>query len=128
MEEQFVNFNESLEMNQLGFIEPCFAYYGELNGGEIFLFLKNNYDIQAIGILAPLWQQAFDFFREQYELMGVINFNEVAKNYYYYIFSMEGEDNPEYRQKHFETYQEARLDCITSLIKRAKLIRKELSL
>lgn len=67
MNTEFAPYTEALELKQLGFDEPCFAYFGEINGGEIELFFKRNFDTEARYVLAPLYQQAFRWFREHQE-------------------------------------------------------------
>jgi hypothetical protein len=71
----FVPYEQALALKELGFDEPCFMTY--LNGKldkEIFLF---NHSIRSHStqefISAPLYQQAFHFFREKYGLMHIIN-------------------------------------------------------
>jgi hypothetical protein len=68
MEKEFVPYEQALALKELGFDEDCVAYYGEINGGEIMLFLKKNFDNQALYFLAPLYQQAFRWFREKYNI------------------------------------------------------------
>ena len=68
MEKEFVPYEESYQLKTLGFAEPCFAYYGEINGGEIELFLKRNFDTEAKYLLAPTFSQAFRWFRDNHGL------------------------------------------------------------
>lgn len=73
MEKEFVPYELALRMKQLGFDEPCFAYYYTLNGRDWKFAEKTEYyrldDNMNIGgkftISAPLFQQAFRWFREQ---------------------------------------------------------------
>lgn len=61
MKELFIPYSQAVKLKEMGFLEPCFAYYGEINGGEIELFKKKHFDIEALYVLAPLWQQAWTF-------------------------------------------------------------------
>jgi hypothetical protein len=127
MKNEFVTYEQALALKELGFDEPCLGYYSV---AELKLPLnivlhqglwasntsqkecKNNY----IGILAPLYQQAFRWFREKHNL----NFNidcyfsgvHVGGNYHYHIIN--GEPNG------FTTYEEAEQVCLDKLIEICK--------
>lgn len=60
MEKQLLPYNQSLKLQKLGFNEDCFGYY--LPNQE--LIIDHNFQIyeEGYGILAPLWQQAFNWF------------------------------------------------------------------
>jgi len=85
MNKEFVPYEQALELKELGFNEPCFGYYRkgavvgnpfeynidyctkvELDHG---LSPKNSEFIND-WITAPLYQQAFRWFREKYSLEG----------------------------------------------------------
>jgi len=75
MENQFVTYPIALELKELGFDEPCLGlYYGiSLKEEPEFLFeiRSSQYSVKkgyVDGILAPLWQQAIDWFREKHNL------------------------------------------------------------
>jgi hypothetical protein len=125
----FVPYEQALALKELGFDEPCFMTY--LNGKldkEIFLF---NHSIRSHStqefISAPLYQQAFHFFREKYGLMHIINpydftaeinyLNKRVVNDVYgdfiphdHLVDDEGEEI-----KHL-SYEEAELACLKKLI------------
>jgi hypothetical protein len=68
----FVHYEEALELKELGFNEPCFGYHSKDNGvlnGNIFTGMV--YDYQSL-LLAPLYQQAFRWFRDNHELDGFV--------------------------------------------------------
>jgi hypothetical protein len=119
MEKEFIPYAEALALKELGFDEPCFAYYGEINGGEIMLFLKKNFDNQALYFLAPLYQQAFRWFREKYKLDSSIAL--VADGYGFYIHKNRSYTN---RGDSYgvsgNTYEEAELECLKKLIEIVK--------
>ena len=58
MEEQFIPYEQALELRELGFDEECFGGWGNL---------KEWYYHPDSDILldAPLWQQAFDWFESE---------------------------------------------------------------
>ena len=118
MKNEFVSYEIASALKELGFDEPCFAYYGEINGGEIMLFLKKNFDNQALYFLAPLYQQAFRWFREKYNLHTEIR-SYTAK--YFTIIIQELKDIVRYLEYggidlKFDTYEEAELACLDKLI------------
>ena len=103
MKEQFVTYEQALALKELGFDEPCLAIYSfkDLRIG-IFSNLSSAYNT----ILAPLYQQAFRWFREKYDLNYVI---VKAESWFYTI-------NGCNTQEGFNTYEEAEDACINKLI------------
>lgn len=85
IEKEFVPHQESLELKELGFDEPCFGYYEpnkEFNyiNWEVFKdfpYLAKNSEWQDL-YGAPTFSQAFRFFREKYDLCG---YTRTASNY-----------------------------------------------
>ena len=74
MEKEFIPYEQALELKELGFDEPC--YYDYNFGGEI----TNKW---AIGLVpAPLYQQAFRWFREKYEFTYSIGKTNIAVIHY----------------------------------------------
>ena len=128
-ESLFVPYKIALELKELGFDEPCFAFYGLSRDDyktirlSIFQNLKTDYlpDIHHLDVTcdAPLYQQAFRFFREKYGLHYIICKNIQMDGYGYreviLIPYMEENENTI-----FKTYEEAELECIKKLIEIAK--------
>jgi hypothetical protein len=78
MEKEFIPYQQSLDMKKLGFDEPCFAFY--FAGGIRYKEYKNSqnknsafYNDTVCSI--PLYQQAFRFFRKEYNLLGEVYSN-----------------------------------------------------
>ena len=125
----FIPYDLALELKELGFEEPCFAFYGLSRDDyktirlSIFQNLKTDYlpDIHHLDVTcdAPLYQQAFRFFREKYGLHYIICKNIQMDGYGYreviLIPYMEENENTI-----FKTYEEAELACIKKLIEIAK--------
>lgn len=125
MEKQFISYEQALELKKLGFNQPCFAFYGLSRDDyktirlSIFQNLKTDYlpDIHHLDVTcdAPLYQQAFDWFREKYGLHYIICKNIQMDGYGYreviLIPYMEENENTI-----FKTYEEARLECLVKLI------------
>ena len=147
MNKEFIPYKQALALKELGFDEPCFMTY--LNGKldkEIFLF---NHSIRSHStqefVSAPLYQQAFRWFREKYDLVHEISWSKYkgGLNFDYDVFSLvlptDGELGDEddiasdksmetynslvdkgFKHKESDTYEEAELECLNKLIKIVK--------
>ena len=69
MEKEFVSYNQALRLKELGFDEPCFAYY---NKKQLFSFtqvcnepIKGYYIKMSNRLCTPTFSQAFRWFREK---------------------------------------------------------------
>jgi hypothetical protein len=120
MKEQFLNYEQALALKELGFDEPCLAIYSfkDLRIG-IFSNLSSAYNT----ILAPLYQQAFRWFREKYNLYQDISafaWNYDKKQLGFSIRTYLNPVNIETERKVYgevyETYEEAELECLKKLI------------
>jgi hypothetical protein len=112
MNKEFIPYEQALELKELGFGELCLFYYGDNQALRIY-HQSEIYD-DLVG--APLYQQAFRWFREKYGLYAEI-FVDDNKTFGFYITSFieEGRlDKPITRQ--FNTYDEAELGCVKQLI------------
>ena len=121
MGKEFIPYEQALALKELGFDEPCFAtYHKELHAIIPIYAIYTNQDV----IKAPLYQQAFRWFREKYDLFGCIDLHtsipihwyiridDIIKNDYVY----HSEDN----DLKFKTYEEAELECLKRLIEIVK--------
>ena len=72
MERQFVTYEIAKQLKELGFDECCLAVYFKDKFQLVKGFNINNVDLYVAdefgGILAPVWQQAIDWFREKYNI------------------------------------------------------------
>jgi len=85
MNKDFIPYEQALELKELGFKEKCAAHY--LGEGEEYLELKweiyRNDSINTNNcIQAPLYQQAFRFFREKYNFTYSIGKTNIAVIHY----------------------------------------------
>jgi hypothetical protein len=110
MEKEFVQYAEALELKELGFDEPCFSWWGS---DGVF---KQDYDLDN-AINAPLFQQAFRWFREKYGLIYSIGHIGHTNTWTYEIINMRIA-GPDYG--YGETYEEAELACLKKLIEIVK--------
>ena len=130
--EQFVPYKQAKELQELGFDEECFGFY---QNDESLAIVLDEKDIQhftnkkalknkTYQCIAPLYSQAFDWFREKYKLM--ISINVSSAGYYLsffkdekfeYYFQVQIGKEPYLRMKeYYITYQEAQLACLDKLI------------
>jgi len=81
MNKEFIPYQESLELKELGFDEPCFTYYGNISEclfglkGDIKFHTNTLLDIghgKNIVSSAPLYQQAFRWFLDKHYLYGIV--------------------------------------------------------
>jgi len=114
MNKEFLPYNESLELKELGFDEPCFGYYSE---GELILNSHTNNHMQRFRYSAPTFSQAFRWFREKYGLF-YDNLNYIGNVWKFSTYSAKEEDY--FQSAEYKTYEEAELACLNKLIEIAK--------
>jgi hypothetical protein len=142
MKKEFVPYQQSLQLKELGFDEPCFGryYYKESypmlnpNSGETELVFEFGQYIKQteITILAPLYQQAFRWFREKYDLKVTFpywnGFNKMTPEKLRYKYEIMIIPANQYTITvrnsnggiYFEKYEEAELACLNKLIEIVK--------
>ena len=91
MNKEFVPYDIALAMKELGFDEECTAvYFGEyeerdFDNGIALEYRQSQYYAQkgwSKGLLAPLYQQAFRWFREKLKESAIEPY-DMVKNYSY---------------------------------------------
>jgi hypothetical protein len=129
MNKEFIPYEQALALKELGFDEPCLGRWliiteWEAPTGEIRLqlgFEAECYDKNQC--TAPLYQQAFRWFREKHKLYHTINmFGDWDKPQYSYLVSGRTMNNPAHMW-HFEdkdSHEEAELACLIKLIEIVK--------
>jgi len=134
MKKEFLSYDLALKLKDLGFDEPCFAFYGLSRDNyktirlSIFQNLKTDYlpDIHHLDVTcdAPLWQQTFDWFREKYNFNSWIS-GRKSMGYGYTINNVPNKfknnildtlESPHI----YESYEKARQACLEKLIELAK--------
>ena len=137
MTKEFVPYEPALELKELGFDEPCFGKWLsslQSNWKEYELILEmgmseefeDNRNIHLLegACSAPLYQQAFRWFREKYNLNHVITVADFGKY---------ESGNPDFQcaiyskdpllitnMDKYNTYEEAELACLRKLIEIVK--------
>ena len=126
---QFIPYELALELKNLGFNEECFAFYGLSRDDyktirlSIFQNLKTDYlsDVHHLDVTcdAPLYQQAFDFFREKYNMSGEVY---IFKGFWNFDIEDFKNDIQLFTTNEivYSTHEEARLECLKKLIEIAK--------
>lgn len=133
MEKEFVPPKESLELKQLGFDEPCFKAYTEeyMNLINISNYHTNTSikdTLPTKPFTAPLFQQAFRWFREKHGIVHTVYSN--ASGYMWELhYDKErggthicdsGESGDCELSGMFTIYEKAELECLRQLINLTK--------
>ena len=133
METEFIQYQQALELKELGFDEPCFYQYVRDfdNDGELIPItsetncpiLRNNNQVSLCSggdcFAAPLYQQAFRWFRDKYNLLGSVDYSNRLKWYYVIrevITSNTFHNHSTSNKEDFNNYEEAELACLKKLI------------
>jgi hypothetical protein len=104
MKNEFTPYDRALKLKELGFDEPCIATHGYL---ELYINTDDGH------LKAPLFSQAFRWFREKYGLAGLI---EIGTQEYSFIVFDEKTDSRKVTSSMNGTYEEAELACLDKLI------------
>ena len=139
MEKEFIPYEQALSLKELGFDEPCFGYYQqewhddgmtELEPSLQMIISKQHQHAYQL-YTAPLYQQAFRWFRKKHGLFIRPDFDvnyideldEFETTYFFSILEMEESlvgFKPLGRLSSEKTYEEAELACINKLIEIVK--------
>ena len=122
MQKEFITYEQALELKELGFDEPCFGYYNITWSKQNELLFPQyageleNWNEMTHLCSAPLYQQAFRWFREKYNIISSTrtHFNE---EFFYEIYV---DAMNEITSGYYNTYEEAELACLKKLIELAK--------
>jgi hypothetical protein len=119
MSKEFIPYEQSLELKQLGFNELCLFYYTDNEALRIY-HQSEIYD-DLVG--APLYQQAFRWFREKHNLKGgILYIGGLKPETTWWDIYVVGHYNIEYNEMEmkYQPYEEAELDCLKKLIEIVK--------
>ena len=140
MDKEFVPYEPSLALKELGFDEPCLAHLigfgdGTIENGKYDIKyqqvfyphdnIKSDDKAEELGLYSfsicrvPLYQQAFRWFREKHNLNHSIIFHKhpFGTDDYQYLILL---DEDEFVETGFKTYEEAELACLNKLIEIVK--------
>lgn len=126
MNKEFVKYEQSLKLKELGFDEECFGYY---TGDKMHLVIRPSMSRINIPdsyvVTAPLYQQAFRWFMETYGLRGFIGFRPNVKQFDYHVYDMSLSGVEYVKQRTMEEYNkdpligsygETEFACLNKLI------------
>lgn len=123
MEKEFISYEQALELKELGFDEPCFAYLKpNVLTYEITIGEFNEFEYHS----APTYSQAFRWFRENYNLFSSEVYDRgldtgmipIIHSYSFRIINLN--NFQDFYGDIFETYEEAELACLNKLIEVVK--------
>ena len=133
---QFIPYNLALELKELGFDEECFGWWSWINENTASFYSypmsnkkMDEHNMNPKNCSAPLWQQAFEWFREKYDCEAIYNIippeayknNDKIKKYSWYVWNLHSDPRIQPNHRGFvDTYEEARLVCLEKLIEIAK--------
>ena len=112
----FVPYELALELKQLGFNEPCLGYY---LASTLFISNDNVYNSTDIPVIkAPLYSQAFRWFREKHDLNSFVQHygKDGILDIIYFAYNI----NDNLYASDFRTYEEAEIACLRKLIEIVK--------
>jgi hypothetical protein len=107
MKNEFIPYEQALALKELGFDEPCFGYYSidSLNLKTPTFNMGKPFEYKWC-LPAPLYQQAFRWFREKH---GLRHFIEYDNSHYNAVVQCS-------LVYHCDTHEEAELACLKKLI------------
>jgi hypothetical protein len=115
MTKEFVPYEQALDLKELGFDEPCFGFYNDMENNKP---MGGNFPCDGRNS-APLYQQAFDWIREKHYICGWVQESYfLGRNLYQYTISRVETLN--IIGDITEIYEKAKLECLKKLIEIVK--------
>ncbi len=127
MNKEFIRYKEALELKQLEFNEPCLATY---RGGDLYSLSSGGYYSDGLWdehknntegnqwVSAPTFPQAFRWFREKHDIHSYIEIE--GDEFDYTLVSDLFNEEVDFGDGLFNTYEEAELTCLRKLIQIVK--------
>jgi hypothetical protein len=110
MENEFIPYDLAVKLKNLGFDEPCFAWYvSESYGLEYGKVVKS--DLLKDGIVAPTFSQVFRWFREKGFLISFSSHDKDTHDFYF-----KWTEAKSILSDTYDTYEETELACLAKLI------------
>jgi hypothetical protein len=132
MNQEFIPYEQALELKELGFDSVCFGFYnprheiGDLRANPLYEHSGgcfDNYNRTDYLVSAPLYQQAFRWFREKHNLKGgILYIGGLKPETTWWDIYVVGHYNIEYNEMEmkYQPYEEAELACLKKLIEIVK--------
>ena len=124
MKKEFVPYELAVKLKELGFDEPCLAFYLDndkksftkcMERADTNAWLKEHMKVYGDSTTAPLFQQAFRWFREKYGIYLTIEHSYYSKKWMAMYCKIDLTISPSLIFSK-DTYEETELACITKLI------------
>ena len=123
MEKEFIPYEQSLELKELGFSEKCISVYLTIVKRPYPVYRPYTNNEQTDELLRPLYQQAFRFFREKYGYD--VSIKKCRPTEYKFVITQSFvEDDYYFIDYPFSSHEVAELECLKKLIEIVK--RKKL--
>ena len=127
MEKEFLPYAEALALKELGFNEPCFGFYDDIDDDHPVSFIRIESlcdKLKSSITLAPLYRQAFRWLREKHEIEATtacyyskrLGVSYEEREYHCHIIR----DGVTSKGPRYKTYEEAELVCLKKLIEIVK--------
>jgi hypothetical protein len=126
---EFIPYTQALELKELEFNEPCWAWYNIPDEDVRYCYSEgrspitniqeewdakiDNKPVENIGL--PTFSQAFKFFREKYNLLGIVSYCDDNSGKFMSVIDKINSDI-DYDMNAKDTYEEAELSCLERLI------------
>ena len=112
MDKDFVPYEPSLALKELGFNESCLGNFAD--DEKHTLFTNGN---RPGKVDAPTFSQAFRWFREMYKIHKIIHITIIG-TFYFELYDLNDNRHAEIKtnRNEFKTYEEAELACLIKLI------------
>ena len=137
MEKDFVTYEQALALKELGFDEPCWAWWHIEDCDTRFCYSEqrspiiNSRETEIVGL--PTFSQAFRWFREKHNLYSEINLDSYKEPYSLKVTIKHLDDTNTFVDKEYypysngigdidnKKYEEAELACLDKLIEICRL-------
>jgi len=126
MDKEFIPYEQALELKELGFDEMCVAYWTSGISGYYldfkhftnihWMFTANDNKGRDKMCTAPLYQQAFRWFREKYNLDHFVQHHIDGPDETYFSMARESTWDVDTH----DTYEKAEIACLKKLIEIVK--------
>ena len=131
MKEQFVTYEIALKLKELGFDEECFGAFITKDRGYLIVNTTTEFEFgirlhqTENSTLAPLWQQAIDWFDKQYGY-DIVVLKESVEDLVYYWYYITGSNNDcysdltDWQTRHGDLLEECSQDIPGDYLNREK--------
>jgi hypothetical protein len=128
MQNEFLPYDRALKLKQLGFDEPCISHYTAYGKFSNDYSAPKKYNSEfELGsyISAPLFQQAFRWFRDEHELFSSCDISNFADKTYGYVITSPIPKHYLHNVHSLKGIEEAELACLDKLIEIVELKNKD---